>query len=133
MHNSAPTGQRGAQSQPRRQLIPCPGVHADFATLAAFAVAHEDRAAGGIKVALGERECLADPKARAPEHDDQAAHSEPFGVIAGAAHDRDDLLDRRWVGRVAQPLDTWRATVVIARQRRRLTATTGSVQQYGLH
>jgi hypothetical protein len=96
-------------------------------------VAHEDRAASGIKVALGERERLADPQARAPQHDDKAAQSEPFGVIARAAHDRDDFLDRRWVGRVEQALVTWRATAVVAGQCRRRAATTGSVQQYGLH
>jgi hypothetical protein len=55
-------------------LVPRPGVHADFAALAAFAAAHEDRAAGGVKVALGERERFVDTQAGAPEHHDQAAH-----------------------------------------------------------
>jgi len=35
-----------------------------------FAAAHQDRAAGRIEVALGERERFADPKAGAPEHDE---------------------------------------------------------------
>jgi hypothetical protein len=50
----------GAQSQPRRELLPRPRVHADLAALAAFAAANEDRAACGVKIALGERECFAD-------------------------------------------------------------------------
>jgi hypothetical protein len=39
-----------------------------------------------------------------------SAHPQPAGVVAGTAHDRDDLLDRRWIGRVAQSLVAWRAT-----------------------
>jgi hypothetical protein len=65
--------------QPRRELVPRPRVHADLATLAALATAHEDRAAHAIKVALGKRERFADPQAGAPQHDDQAAHPRPSG------------------------------------------------------
>jgi len=114
-------------------LLPRPRVHADFAALAAFAAANEDRAACGIKIAFGERERFADPQSGAPEHDDQSAHPSPGGVIAGAVHYRDDLLDRRWIGRITLPLVAWRATVVIAGQRRRRTATTSGVRQDGLH
>jgi len=96
-------------------LLPGPGVDADLAALAAFAVAHED-GAGAIKVALGEGECFADPEAGAPKNDDQSAHPEAVGAIAGAAHDRDDLLNGRWVGGIAQSFVAWRATAVVAGQ-----------------
>jgi hypothetical protein len=46
--------------EPRIDVLPCPVVHSDFAALAAFAVAHEDAAAGGVQVAFGETECFAD-------------------------------------------------------------------------
>jgi hypothetical protein len=95
-------------------LLPRPGIHADLAALPALAAAHEDGAAGGIKVALCERKCFADPEAGAPKHDDQSAHPDAVGAITGAAHDRDDLLDGQWIGGVAQAFVAWRATVVIA-------------------
>jgi hypothetical protein len=54
-------------------------------------------------------------------------------AAAGVAHDRDDLLDRRRIGRVAPTLVTRRATSMKSRQRRRRTATTGSIQQQLRH
>jgi hypothetical protein len=39
------------------------------------------------------------PHAGAPEHDDQPAQSAPVDAVAGVAHHRDDLLDRRRIGR----------------------------------
>ncbi len=117
MQNSAPTGKPGAQSQPRRELFARPRVHADLAALAAFAVAHEDRAAGEIKIALGEGKRFADLKAGAPKHDDQSAHPDAVGAIAGATHDRDDLLDHWRVGRIALSLVAWRTAAVVTRQR----------------
>jgi hypothetical protein len=53
---------------------------------------------------LCERERFVDTQAAAPEHDDQRAQAPPVAVLPGEAHDRDDLLDRRRVGRVAHPL-----------------------------
>jgi hypothetical protein len=38
--------------------------------------------------------------AGAPEHDDQRAQPPTVAVVAGVAHDGDDLVDRRRVGRV---------------------------------
>ena len=49
--------------------------------------------------------------------------------VTGGAHDGDDLLDLRRVGRVAQPLVSWRVAGVEAWQRRRRTASTGAVEQ----
>ena len=43
-------------------------------------------------------------KAGTPEYDDYPAQPDPIRVIPDGAHDRDDLLDRRRVGRIAQPL-----------------------------
>jgi hypothetical protein len=82
-------------------LFPAPAVHADLAALAALAAANKDCPAATVKIALSQRERLADPQARAPEHDDQAAQSVSGRAVAGCAHDPDDLLGRRWVGGVA--------------------------------
>src|SRR5512144_332034 len=57
--------------EPRGELPPRPVVHPDLAATAALAAPHEQRAATRVKVGLGERECLVDPQAGAPEHDDQ--------------------------------------------------------------
>jgi hypothetical protein len=37
---------------------------------------------------------LADPQPGAPQHDDQAPEPDALAILAGGAHDRDDLLDR---------------------------------------
>ena len=71
--NSGPTGSSRRSVEPRLQLLPGPLVHADLAAAAALAAAHEQRAAAGVEVGLGERERLVDPQPGAPEHDDQAA------------------------------------------------------------
>ena len=81
MQNSAPTGSPERSRSHGRELLPRPGVHADLAALAAFAVAHEDGAARGVKIALGEGKCFADPQAGAPKHDDHAAHPQSVGAI----------------------------------------------------
>jgi hypothetical protein len=48
--------------------------------------------------------------------DDQPPQAAPVHAVAGAAHDGDDLLNRRWVCRVA-PLVARRAAGVELRQR----------------
>ena len=45
-----------------------------------------------------------DPQPGAPQHNDQAAHPPTVPPVTGLAHDGDDLIDRRWVGRLARPL-----------------------------
>src|SRR6516164_4175221 len=50
-------------------------------------------------------------------------------VMAGLAHDRDDLIDRRRVGGVALALVTRRDPCAEARHGRRRAATSGSVKQ----
>src|SRR5829696_8590328 len=78
--------------QPGRELLPRPVVHPDLAAAAALAAPHEQRTATRIQVGLDERERLVDPQARPPQHDDQAAQPAAVHAVAGAAHDRDDLL-----------------------------------------
>lgn len=70
-----------------------------------------------------------DAKARAPQHDDQAAHAIAMGALAGRAYDGDDLLDPRRVGRVAKPLVARRTTREVAGQRRRRRAAAGGIEQ----
>jgi hypothetical protein len=85
-------------------VLPAPEVHADLAPAAALAVAHEHRAGAGLKVVLGQSERLIDAQPGAPEQHDQRAHPRAVDAVAGQTHDRDDLLDRGRIGRVAQPL-----------------------------
>jgi hypothetical protein len=49
-------------------------------------------------------EGFADAKPGAPQHDDQATQPRAVGVVAGGAHDGDDLFDRWRVSGVTQPL-----------------------------
>ena len=70
-----------------------------------------------VQVGLGERERLADAQAGAPQHDDQPAQPAAVDAVAGVAHDGDDLLDRRWVRGVADPLVARRPAGVEVRQR----------------
>ena len=58
-----------------------------------------------------------------------AAQPDPVGVIPGGAHDRDDLLDRRRVRRIAQTLVAGRAAFVEARERRRRPAPASTIQR----
>ena len=118
-------------AQPRPQVLPAPVVHADLAPTAALAVADQQRAAPGVEVVLCERERFVDAQAAAPEHDDQRAQAPPVAVLPGKAHDRDDLLDRRRVGRVALALIARRTPRVIARKGRRRAASAGGVENYG--
>src|SRR4051812_24523165 len=59
-----------ASGEPGPQLLPAPGVHADLAPATALAVAHQQRPAPGVEVALAERERFLNAQSAAPEHDD---------------------------------------------------------------
>src|SRR4051794_40750262 len=124
-----PDGKLYPGGEPRLQLLPGPVVHADLAPAAALAATDQHGAPPRVKISLGERERLADPQPGAPEHDDQGAQAPPVDRLAGGAHDRDDLLDRGRVRRVADPLVAWRATGVESRQRGGRAATTGGIEQ----
>jgi hypothetical protein len=63
-------------------------------------------------------------------HADLAASMAP---VTGRAHDGDDLLDGRRVGRIAVSLVTWRAAGMESRHGRRRPPTTGGVEQQLTH
>ena len=73
-----PDRQLNAGGEPGLQLLPAPGVHADLAAPAALAVAHQQRPAPRVEVALAERERLLDAQPAAPEHDDQRPQPKPW-------------------------------------------------------
>ncbi len=58
----------------------------------------------GVEIALAERQRLLDAKPAAPEDDDHGTEASAVATISNLAHHGDDLLDRRWVGRIAHPL-----------------------------
>jgi len=58
---------------------------------------------GGLRAARGGQPAdhqRPDSQAGAPEQDDERAESVAVGSVADCAHDRHDLFNRRWVGRV---------------------------------
>ena len=128
MQNSGPTGSSSRLVEPGLEFLPGPVVHADLAAAPALAAANEDRAAARVEVGLGERERFVDPQAGAPEHDDQPAQPLAVQRVAGGAHDRDDLLDRRRIGRVAHALVARRAAGVEAGHRRWRATAAGGIE-----
>jgi hypothetical protein len=101
------------------QLLPAPVVHPDLATSASLPAADEQRTAAAIKIGFAEGEGLVDAKAGSPQHDDQSAKPTTLDTVAGATHDRDDLLDSRRIGRIAPALVARRTTNPQAGHRRR--------------
>jgi len=67
-------------------------------------MANEQRTAVWVEVGLVERERLDDPKPGTPQRDDDAAQPDTLQAFTRGAHDRDDLLDRGRIRRIAQPL-----------------------------
>src|SRR5687768_16819034 len=72
-------------SEPGSQLLPAPGIHADLAAATALAVAHEQRPARRVEVALAQRQRLRNAQSAAPEHHDQSAQPVAMAVVAGLA------------------------------------------------
>jgi len=95
--------------QPRFELAPRPAVHAHLTSLSAFPAADEDRAAHDVEVGLLKRQGFADSESRAPKQHDQRAQSLAIRANSDGSHHRDDLLDRRRVGRVVLALVARRA------------------------
>jgi hypothetical protein len=60
--------------------------------------------------------------------DDEAAEPAAVCAVSGGAHDGDDLLHLRWVGRVPQAFVARRPTREKSRHRRWRAATTGTVE-----
>jgi hypothetical protein len=102
--NSGPGRQLLASFQPGPRVFPAPRVHADLAAAAAFAEAHRERAGARAQVRLVEHDRLIDAKPCAPENDDHAAQARSSRPVAGFAHHRDDLLDRRRISGIAHAL-----------------------------
>ena len=126
-----PDGKTHADLEPRLQLIPRPVIHADLAAPAALAAADEDGASRSVKVTLGEVKRLADsqtgrelPAAPAGEHRQ---------AITRRAHDCDDLLDRRRIGRIAKALVPGGLPLVVARHRGGRATMTSSIENYRFH
>jgi len=86
-----------------------------------------------VEVGLVERQRLVDPPARAPQHDHEAAQAATVAPVAGSAHDRDDLLDGRRVGRITASLIPWRTAGVLPRHRGRRPPTTRGIEQHFAH
>jgi hypothetical protein len=96
--------QLDAGGEPRSQLLPAPGVHADLAPTAALAAAHEQRAAPRIEVALAQSQRLLYAQPAAPQHDDQRPQPSAVTIIGGPAHHRDDLLHGWRISGIQLPL-----------------------------
>jgi hypothetical protein len=61
-----------------------------------------------VEIRLAERKRFLDAETGSPEHGDEAARTPGMDSITGGAHDRHDLLDTRWVRRIADALVAWR-------------------------
>jgi hypothetical protein len=83
-------------------LRPRPAIHANFAATAALPTSNEHGTARAIEIGLGEIKRLTDPQASSEKDDNECAQPGAVGVVARGTHHRDDLLDRRGIGRVAQ-------------------------------
>lgn len=105
--------------EPRVELLPGPAVHPDLSALAAVPAPHEHGAAATVLVGLLEGKRFTDPQPGAPQQDDQRAEPVSVGTVTNCAHDGNDLLDGRRIGRVLLALVARRATSVIAGHRRR--------------
>jgi len=114
-------------------VLPCPLVHPDLAALAALAVTHEDRASPGLEIGLGERQRLVDPQSSPPKDHDERADPCAVHACAGSTHDRDDLLDPRWISGKAPALIARHAPAPIPRHRRGRATATGCVEQLDWH
>jgi hypothetical protein len=71
------------------------------------------------EIAFGKPERFANPQTGSPQQDDERSGAEAVRRRAGTPHDRNDLLDGRRVGRIAQALVTRRASAVMTGNRRR--------------
>jgi hypothetical protein len=122
-------GEVESELEPGREFLPAPIVHADFAASSALAASDEQSAASLIEVGLGERERFLDAQPGSQQDGDQAAEPAAVWAVAGGAHDGDDLLDLRRIGRVAQSLVARRATRMKSGHGCWRSASAGTVEQ----
>ncbi|MFZ0974387.1 MAG: hypothetical protein WAN22_19305 [Solirubrobacteraceae bacterium] len=94
---------------------------------AEFGITRAGRAAVAAEVAPLERERLANPEPGTPQQYHQRTKSVTVGAVTDHAHHRDDLLDRRRIGRVLLALVSGWTPSVIARHGRRRAAVAGDV------
>ena len=80
----------------------------------------------GVPLNIIQRQRFLDAQAGAPKNDDHRSQPPAVAIVGRVAHDRHDLIDRRWVGRVAHALVArWAAGVVAGQCRRRATPPRG--------
>ena len=129
MQNSQPAGSSSLSSSHGSRCAHAQRSIPTSRRLSPFPCRTSSEAAVRVKVGLVQRERLADPQPRAPQHHDDAAQSHTLGIVAGGAHDSDDLLDRRRIGRVPQPLVRGRDPLVEAGRGRGRSRPASAIQQ----
>src|SRR3954468_8534377 len=113
-----------ARLEPWLELLEAPVVHADLTAAATFAAPHERGAAAPVQAGVGQLERLLEAQPGAPQRDDQPAGARAVYAVATIAHDRDDLLGSRRIGRVAAALTAWWTSGEVARHSGRRAAAT---------
>jgi hypothetical protein len=83
-----------------------------------------------VEVVLAERKRFLNAQPAAPEHDGQRAQPKAMAIVAGLAHDRDDLFHGRRVRGVAQSLVARRAAGVVAGHGRRRAPPAGGIENW---
>jgi hypothetical protein len=108
-------------------------IHPHLAAFAALAAADEDGASRSVEVTLGEVKRLADTQTGTPQDHHQRPQASTVRPITGRAHDCDDLLDPRRIGRIAKALVSRGSPLVVAGHRGRRATMTSSIQQHRFH
>jgi hypothetical protein len=80
-------------------------------------------------VSLSQVKRFADPQPGAPEHDDQRVEAMAMAIVAGLAHDGDDLINGRRIGGLALALVAGSCSDAEPGRGRRRAASAGSVKQ----
>ena len=96
--------ERHPLGHPRFKGRPASRVHPDHAAAIVLPVPDQNRSPPWLQIGLGQRQRLVDPKPRTPEHHDQPVQAIAVRSASRHPHDRDDLIDRRRVSRVAPTL-----------------------------
>jgi hypothetical protein len=118
-----------AMLQPGVDVLKAPIVHADLAAPVALPVTNQQGPAALVDVGLGQGEGFGDPQPAAPEHRDQRPDPEAVPGVAGLAHDEDDLLRARRIGRVLPAFVGRHSAAQDPGGRRRRATTPGHVEQ----
>jgi hypothetical protein len=94
-----PERESESELEPGLELPPTPVVHSDPAAASALATSDKQGVASLIEIGLGEGERFLDAQPGSPGDHDQGAEPAAMRAVAGRAHDGDDLLDLRRIGR----------------------------------